>query len=494
LAVFACVSVWVLAQDVWQVVVHRLVWTGTDGLFLVDQMQYLAWIQDAAKHVLVSDLFVIRGTPHDYFQPAIVVSGAITDVGVPPWVALLLWKPVAVLSTLLSVRAYCDRILPRQFDRRAALVLALFFGSFGVIGDEWLPFWAWGYPFGLLAIAALLGALLAYDRARAEHRLSWWPPVLGALASALHPWQGELLILIVIGTELVSWRRGERLIARIGLPGATVAATAIPLLYVGILYLADNTWRMAQAASRHHYSLWAIILPLLPLLITSIPAWFRRPRSFIEIATRVWLAASLAIYALSSTSISGTPLHAFVGITIPLAVLTVEGVQRLGFSRLPGWRLAGVALVAVATIPATVYELRIAHYYPQPSRHNANFIAPGERKALDYLRDDPDPGGVLTRGYLGVLVPARTGRSTYVGDCIWSEPGCSVRQSNVWNLFESGFSPAQARKFVRSTGARFLLRDCRAHAKLRETIKPLIIAAKHFGCATVYEVRTGNRV
>ncbi|MBV9465283.1 MAG: hypothetical protein JO206_08535, partial [Solirubrobacterales bacterium] len=52
LAAFAAVSVWVLALDLWQVVAHGLVWTGTDGFFVIDQLQYLAWIRDASHHLL----------------------------------------------------------------------------------------------------------------------------------------------------------------------------------------------------------------------------------------------------------------------------------------------------------------------------------------------------------------------------------------------------------------------------------------------------------
>ena len=72
---FAAISVWVLGLDLWQVVVNGRVWTGTDGVYIVDQMQYLAWIRDASHHVLSSNLFVLRPTSADYFQPAIVISG-----------------------------------------------------------------------------------------------------------------------------------------------------------------------------------------------------------------------------------------------------------------------------------------------------------------------------------------------------------------------------------------------------------------------------------
>ena len=488
LALLACVSLWVVGLDVIQASTHHVFWTGTDGLFLGDQMQYLAWIKDASEHFLISDLYVIRSTPHDYFQPEIVISAGITKLGVAPWLALLFWKPVVVLAAFLAIRAYCGQLLAERFDRRAALVLALFFGSFGVEGDFWVPFWSWGYPFGLLAIAALAGSLVTYARARAERRLTWIAPVLGLIASFSHPWQGEVLILVVIGTEAITWRGKSELLRSLALPGITVATTALPLLYFEILDRADGTWRMAQSASRHHYSLWAIVVPLLPLLIFSVPAYCRRPRSFLEAATRIWPLAAVAIFGLSSSGLSGTPLHAFAGITVPLAVLAVEGARGLGLRRIPRWRLTATLLIAAATIPASVHELRVAHVFDRPAVGNADFIRPSEHRALDYLSADRQPGAVLTRGYLGLLVPEATGRHTYAGDCLWSEPDCHARQIEVYNLFEKGFGPSAARAFVRSTHARFLLEDCQSRANLLLTLGPMIRSVKRFGCASVYEV------
>jgi hypothetical protein len=60
LIVFAAVSVWVLAIDLGRVVFDGATWTGTDGVYIVDQMQYLAWIKDASHHFLVSNLFVLH--------------------------------------------------------------------------------------------------------------------------------------------------------------------------------------------------------------------------------------------------------------------------------------------------------------------------------------------------------------------------------------------------------------------------------------------------
>ncbi|MGH3266853.1 MAG: hypothetical protein ACRDNS_33290, partial [Trebonia sp.] len=102
LSVFGAFSLWVVALDLWHAAARGLVWTGTDGFFIVDQMQYLGWVQSAAHHLLIANLFVLRSTPADYFQPAIALSGAITALGVAAWVALLLWKPVAVVGLFMA--------------------------------------------------------------------------------------------------------------------------------------------------------------------------------------------------------------------------------------------------------------------------------------------------------------------------------------------------------------------------------------------------------
>src|ERR1700761_8761712 len=130
LGTFAAVSVFVLALDLWRVLFDGAVWTGTDGVYIVDQLQYLAWIRDASHHFLVSNLFVLRDTPADYFQPAVVISGGLTALGIPVSLSLLLWKPVAVVAFFFAVRAYAQRNVTGLWPRRTVLVLALFYGSF----------------------------------------------------------------------------------------------------------------------------------------------------------------------------------------------------------------------------------------------------------------------------------------------------------------------------------------------------------------------------
>jgi hypothetical protein len=503
LAGFAAVSMWVLALDLWQVVAHGRVWTGTDGFFLTDQMQYVAWVRDASHHVLASNLFVLRPSSADYLQPIVILSGAVSSLGVAPWLALLLWKPVAVIAAFFAVRAYARRSIAGRTAQRTVLVLGLFFASFGVIGDLWTAFWSWGYPFGLLSIAAMVAGLLAYDRSRATNRRLWIAPMFGALASALHPWQGETLILIVIGAELAA-RVGVERVRELGepvrtggllrqrhllLPAATVAASALPLLYYLILGHADESWELAKGAARRDGVLSSIAFSVLPLLIPALLAYRRRPRTFLAAVTRTWPVAALCVYFVSSSGLSGAPLHAFAGITIPLAVLAVEGIRSIHWRRVPHRRLVGWLAVAAFTIPGTAYEMSIAPDWVTPTPGNANFITRDEKAALDYLARDHQPGGVLSRLYLGSVVPAETGRKTFVGSCIWSQPLCTPRAQIAQELFEGSMTPFDARTFVAQTGARFLVADCDSPVDLRGTLGPMVGSVRHFGCASVYQIR-----
>ncbi len=501
LAVFGAFSMWVVALDVWHAASDGLVWTGTDGYYIVDQMQYLSWIQSAAHHGLISNLFVLRSTPSDYFQPAILISGAITALGAASWLSLLLWKPVAVVGLFLATRAVANRSFSVRIERRAALILGLLFGSFtviygalGILGDL-MPTWlSWGYPFGLMAVALVLFALVRYDRSRGAGRPDWIPGLLGAVASTLHPWQGETLILLVLGAELVRWRdlllwwRTEQW-RRLALPVLTLVLTGLPLVYYLLLGDLDVSWKLARVASKHAFPLSAILIGAAPLAIPALLGYRGRSATFLELLLRLWVPVALVIYVLSATGLSATPLHAFDGITIPLAMLAVKGVTRSRLATVPRGRLVAAAVIALGVVPANAYALVTAHEFVDPAGGNANFITHDELGALKYLAKDPDAGGVLTQFYLGEAVPGRTGRRTFVGDCLWSEPNCMPRAIGADALFEGQDSKAAAHRFVRQSGARFLLESCSGQdVGLKRTLGSLIVSTKRFGCATVYEL------
>jgi hypothetical protein len=495
LVAFAAMSMWVLALDLGQVIVNGRTWTGTDGIYIVDQLQYVAWIRDAAHHLLASNRFVLQPTPHDYLQPGVEISAILAALGVVPWLALILWKPIAVGVGFFAVRGFARRCLEGRDARRVALVLGLFFasfsviyGSFGVVGDLVPGFLSWGYPFALIAVGATVFGLLAYDRARATGRRIWLAGVFGAAASALHPWQGEAFALIVIGAELVSFEGWASARRRIRPLAITLGLIVLPLIYFLILGRSDPSWARARDASKHGFALGTIVLAIAPLLIPALFAYRRRPQSFIALTARIWPIAALVIYVLSATALSATPLHAFDGISIPLAVLAVEAFQGVDLRRVPRHRLVVTLAVAVVTVPATVWLFKSARELAAPTSGNPNFILPSERSALSFLAQDSRPGGVLTRFYLGTTVPAETTRSTYIGHCLWSEPDCTGRARDAQELFDGTLNAEQARAFVLRTGARFVLADCQTSADLTRMLAPITRQVHRFGCASVYVV------
>jgi hypothetical protein len=502
LGLFGALSMWIVAVDVWRAVLSGMVWTGTDGFYIVDQMQYLSWIQSAAHHGLISNLFVLRSTPADYFQPAIIISGALTALGIPSWLALLLWKPVAVVGLFLAIRAVVYELFAVRFDRRVSLTLALLFASFtvvygqlGILGDTMSVWISWGYPFALMAVALMVFGLVRYDRSRAAGRLDWIPGLLGALASTLHPWQGETMILLVLGAELIRWRElrlwwRTRQWRRLAQPVLTLALIGLPLVYYLLLGHLDLSWNLARSASKHGFPWTAIALALAPLGIVALLGYRGRSDSFLELLMRVWAPAAVLIYIFSATGLSATPLHAFDGITIPLAILAVKGVRRTRLQSIPRGRLVAGLAVGLGVLPVNVYTVDTAPAAVAPAYGNANFITKDEHAALRYLATDPTPGGVLAQFYMGEVVPGSTGRQTLVGDCLWSEPNCMPLSTEADALFTGQMPKAQARRFVAQSGARFLLASCSSPAVnlQRRLGRALIVSATHFGCATVYQV------
>lgn len=518
LAAFSAVCCWLIVVNL-HYAVHGLQWTGIDGEFPVDQMQFLAWIQDASRHVLTSDLFVLRPTGHVYLQPMFALSGGLVALGVPSWVALLAWKPVAIVAIFLAIWVWCGRLLQGRWERRAALVLALFAGGGGVLGDEWLPFMAWGYPHAVLGVALIVAALLAYDSAYREQRLSLLAPAMGFFASWVHPWQGEILLVILGAVELLRLRESLHagLVRSLRQPVLTAAATALPLVYYGILGHIDLAWRLGQGALLHSWPLDRILVPLIPLLVLSAPAYLRRPRGTLQATAMAWPIAAFIVYGVNASGFAGAPQHAWVGIAVPLGVLAVQSARSFwlpllsripvpgragdgtpgGFvGRLrgaPAGRALGVLVtvlaVAALTVPGSAFTMRDAYKFIGPATHNQNLLASSEVRALDYLAKDPEPGGVLSSPYLGDSVPGATGRHVYDSDdWRWSQPNAFTRAHTARQLLAGQLTPAAARHFVLQSGARFVLQNCGSRADLERTLRPIISSVHRFGCATLYRV------
>jgi hypothetical protein len=274
----------------------------------------------------------------------------------------------------------------------------------------------------------------------------------------------------------------------VALAATTVAATALPLLYYVLLERLDAAWRLADTVTRHHvWALSSALLPLLPLLLAAALAYRRRPRNFLGVAARLWPFAALVVWALSMARLGATPLHAWTGITIPLAVLAVEGVRSLSLGRLCNRWLAVIVVVAL-TVPGTIWMMSQTNAFIAPGRHSQNLINRSELPAFRYLASNPRPGGVLSSYTLGDAVPGETGRRSYLGDYRWSGPAYETNQTLIWEVLHGWIRGRAARAFVLGTGMRFLLADCTSHAPLQRTLAPIVASAHGFGCATVYDL------
>ncbi len=393
LAVFAATSVWVLVLGLWWTVTEGRVWTGVKGVYVQDVTQYLAWVRDASRHVLVSDLFVLRDSPHDYLQPAIAISGGLVAIGMAPWLALALWQPVAVGGTFLAIRALVHGQLDERLGRRAALVLALFGASVGTFQDLWLPWWTWGYVFGVLSLAAMVASLLLYERPVRGAAPVWPAAVLAGLSSWLHPWQGAVLALIIAGAEVVlstqpSWSPGAPRRRSLSRPGLVLVAISLPLAYYAMLDRADPAWRLAGESLVGAVPAWQVLVMLAPLLTPALLAYGLRPLSFTAAALRVWPPAAFAVYLAGDHGLGNEPMHAFLGISIPLAILAAQGVGSLRWRSTTPRRALAMLAVSALTVPQAVSELTDKWRFVRPS---TSPITVSDWQAISYLGRDPRP-------------------------------------------------------------------------------------------------------
>ena len=488
------------------------IWTGTDGPFIGDQMQYLGWIEDSAQHVLIANPFISSPSVASFLQPGIAISGGLVRLGLSASAAYLAWKPIAVLLLFIAVRAYVRHLCTGTAARRVALVVALFyispmsdlserfhwFHSLNAFTIEaaglemWPGLYLWGYPFTALCVAALLGALLAYERDRTSGRLRPWAPLLGLCCAWLQPWQGATLLIVIMTTEAVCLCRQRAVNVRLAI--ATGLATTIPLVYYSILSHTDPTWVLSGKVNLVVYPWLPVLLSLTPLaLVTILACRYRAPR-FNDVAVRVWPVAALSIYCLIALAHVGTfPSHALQGLSVPFAVLLVTVGQHIPFRLSSSFRTGVIVIIVVAllVVPSGWREMSSARTIGTPESGTVEpiFITANEQQAFSYLKRDRLPGGVLAPVELGVAVPAETGRRTWVGIFSWT-PDYQHRVMAAGNLFAGHLSPAAARHLVEDSGTGFLLSDCQHHANLVPVLGRLLRSHQEFGCVTVYLLRS----
>lgn len=488
-----------------------VVFTGADGMVAFDILQYLNWIRQGAEHFAVANLYDIAPERHTFVHPGVLVSGLLHRAGLGVVAAYDVWKPVAVASlfagSLLTVRRHLER--PR--DRRLALVLALFAcspaaaamdwlnlgasaGDYNAVlfitGEMWAGTWLWGYLFTAIAVGLIPLTLIAYERGRAGGKASMraWALVAALLCAWLQPWQGATLAVVLLAAELLWLRAERRRLRRVAADLVpALAAIAAPLLYYMVLSREDPAWKLAGVANNlfPRWPWWVLLTGLLPLAAVALLAYRRRPESFGAVALRAWPPAALLIYFQPAGTF---PFHSFQGLQIPLAVLAVVAVRQLLGSRpLPVW--PAVAVAALLVVPGTIYRLDLLRGVIR-SPAQSHFVTSSESAALDYLARNPQSGGVLTSTELGAVVPARTGRQTWIGAWSWT-PDVFVRRALATQLLRGALPPARAAELIRSSGAAFVLASCRDGARrLPRLPASAVLPPVRFGeCAAVYPVR-----
>jgi hypothetical protein len=297
--------------------------------------------------------------------------------------------------------------------------------------------------------------------------------------------------------ELIRWRRSARLELPFALRalGPLVVAGLIPLAYYWWMAQVDPAWELAGQANRDHVGNWpwyAWLLGLLPIALPAALAYRLPAMHWQDLAVRVLPFAMFFEYWLIFYSGVGTfPFHSVQGMSLPLAVLAVQGVSARSWG--PRLRSPAVVwgLVLLLTLPGVAHKLnntrREVHHGGSPY-----FVTPGERAGLDYLEEAPGPGGVMAPIYSGLLVPAFTGRETWTGQISWTRD-YEERKLVGNELFEGRMPRGRTLRTVQDARVRFLFSDCRGNmVDLEPLLRGYLISVRRFGCASVYEVDRGR--
>jgi hypothetical protein len=506
LAVLAAWSVVPMAAALVHLAQDGGTWSGVDGRGVLDHYQYLAWVREAGEHVLISNRFDTADDPAVYAQPMWALSGLVAALTGSVQLGFLLWKPLGVAVLFGGAWAYVRRTVEGTGRRLAALALSLFYFApvaalvgWGELGDDHARFVAelfgvelsaayslWGHVQTSVAVGLMPVFLLAAERAvdPARRAPGRGPRFYGAIAAAAgglaawaHPWQGIVLVGIVVA--LVVWGPDRRRLLALTAP---VAATAAPVLYFFALSRTDTAWERLGPDLPHEWG-W-LAAALAPLAVFAAAGASRmRPLRGLGLHDRaliVWPLVTIAVYAAFQRSFY---YHFMSGLTIPLAVLAVRAVDARSRAAIA----AAAAAVVACTVPGHAYQLDRLRDEVEAGGL-ARYFTADEAAALDYLDDAPRDGAVLARVYLGAAVPAFTGRRTYVGHPGWT-PDFYERDRDTDRLFHGRMPPAEARALVRASGAAFAIADCNEPIDLRALAGPLVVSERRFGCATVWELR-----
>jgi hypothetical protein len=197
-----------------------------------------------------------------------------------------------------------------------------------------------------------------------------------------------------------------------------------------------------------------------------------------------WPLASL--YAYVFVTASWTP-YFLLGVTLPLAILAVRGAATL--PRISVRPIVVGTAVGLLTLPGVVWLGNLLRERSTGSARDVYLLKPGDAHALDYVADAPQPGSVLTAGFLAPAAWALTGRDSWAASRLF-DAEYAFGAVRARDLIAGRLTARGAKLFVTRTQARFVVSGCRARGPdLRPWLGPLVARTTRFGCATVYELR-----
>ena len=418
-----------------------------------------------------------------------------------------LWQAAALILLVIVLRRYAQLVLGNDGRARAiSLTLALFLvspfflfvvnlhfkikGQWTLLlsGESYAVQWISGYFPIALTVTAMIGYLIALERlmgtldrptlgAELLQRAGFAAAALGATAAFLHPWQGtELAVLTVGAGDLGPAAITAQRPAAAATGGDCFAAALLPDPAEDRRRLGDGQPGVRPAPGSA-FRLLGWLTTFGPVVLASIPGWRTRATSDRQRLLRLWPIAVLITFVAVPTG----KFEAFAGVSVPLALLAVQGWRRVLEERRLGGRnprvlrflvTAGVVVLVFGAAPATTWLL-IKRADCRPGRCRAR--PPGRRRARlprgraprrcaehregRDLGTGPDRRQHLRRGHSS---GARSGR----------------RGSYVRRLFDypgkRPLSPTAALALIEQPGARYVLEPCGA----RENLWPLLERAR----------------
>ena len=517
----------------WNVAFNGAIWTGAVG-YVFDSMQYLAWVREGADHFLAGNLFQLEPPVRNYLNPGLIISSGLSKLGLSIPLAYAFWIPVGIALLVWVVRKFVSWLELTGWTSVAVITLALLYkfpiatllkGHVPEVNvnaltyggtDAWPVYWSWGFSLTAVSVALLCLGVMRYDALRNSGvRVSWQLMAIALFCSWLQPWQGAILLAVVVGGEVIAgvvFKDGAGLRGRLTLLASTSIAGCLPLAYYAILGKVDESWRINGVQANHYVggvSWWTPFALFLPLLAGAALVYIKRPENFRDIAIRLWPPVAIAeMLTIQWTKAGNTSTHSLKGITFPLAALAVVGVapyfKRLSERSEIAASLCGVALIGLLFIPGATFQIHSQLLdMRMDERGGYYYVSPHDEEALKWLETQKGPGGVYASSLYGSMVPWRTDRPTWVGHETWTPrfQGRSYFNENLLNghlpAITLGMQPADV---VKWSGARWVFQDCyhrfiqrgKKYPTLDSQLDAIAVSKHRFGCAAIWEIKPGG--